>query len=161
MWLGKVVFVGLWLWLLPSIAIRHQKVNPFSARVIRITDGDTLEVLYGGKPLKIRLAYIDSPEKKRKQPYGDKAKNVLAVLCFNQKVKIYPQKHDRYKRLIAVLINDKGQNVNQEMIRLGMAWHYKKYSSDPIYAKLEIEARKKHIGLWQDKNAIPPWYWRK
>lgn len=46
------------------------------------------------------------------------------------------------------------------MIKQGMAWHYKKYSSDPVYAKLESEARNNRVGLWQDKNPIAPWLWR-
>jgi len=46
------------------------------------------------------------------------------------------------------------------MIKLGMAWHFKKYSSDPLYAQFEITARKNKIGLWQDANAVAPWEWR-
>lgn len=44
--------------------------KPFTARVIRIIDGDTMEVLYQHTPVKIRLAHIDCPEKRRSQPYG-------------------------------------------------------------------------------------------
>ena len=47
------------------------------------------------------------------------------------------------------------------MIKQGMAWHFKKYSTDPLYASLEIAARKNKTGLWQDANPTPPWEWRK
>ena len=132
----------------------------FSAKVIGIMDGDTMEVLYNNVPTKIRLAHIDCPEKRGKQPFGNNAKIALSDLCFGRIVIVKGEKYDRYKRLVAVVINDKKQNVNQEMIKLGMAWHFTKYSKDPVYAKLEIEARKNRVGLWKDKDPIAPWLWR-
>lgn len=133
----------------------------FVAKVIRIMDGDTMEVLYESKPIKIRLAHIDCPEKRGSQPFGNNAKKALSDLCFGQQVTVYGQKLDRYKRLIAVILNNKKQNINQEMVKQGMAWHFKKYSSDPVYASLEITARKNKVGLWHDANPTPPWEWRK
>lgn len=132
----------------------------FSAKVIGIMDGDTMEILYNNVPTKIRLAHIDCPEKRGKQAFGNIAKIALSNLCFGRIVTIKGERYDRYKRLIAVVINDKKQNVNQKMIKLGMAWHFTKYSKDPVYAKLEIEARKNRVGLWQDKDPIAPWLWR-
>jgi len=132
----------------------------FTAKVIRILDGDTMEVLYQNQPLKIRLAHIDCPEKRGHQPFGTKAKQALSDLCFGQIVSVQGQKYDRYKRLIAVVINRKKQIVNQEMIKQGMAWHFKKYSGDPLYAQLENTARKNKVGLWQDAAAVAPWEWR-
>ena len=132
----------------------------FTAKVIRILDGDTMEVLYKNKPLKIRLAHIDCPEKRGKQPFGNQAKIALSNLCFGQNVTVLGENYDRNKRLIAVIINQKKQNVNQEMVKQGMAWHFKKYSKDVAYSKLEAEARKNKIGLWKDTNPIAPWAWR-
>ncbi len=132
----------------------------FLAKVIGIMDGDTMEILYKNVPIKIRLAHIDCPEKRGKQPFGNNAKIALSDLCFSKMVTIKGEKFDRYGRLIAVVIADKGQNVNQEMIKQGMAWHYKKYSKHPLYAKLENEARKNRVGLWKENNPIAPWIWR-
>jgi endonuclease YncB( thermonuclease family) len=137
------------------------KNQTFNAKVIRILDGDTMEVLYQHMPIKIRLAHIDCPEKRRSQPFGNQAKQALSDLCFGQYVIVYGQKYDRYRRLIAVVINQKKQILNQEMIRQGMAWHFKKYSTDAGYAQLEITARKNKVGLWRDINPIAPWEWRK
>ena len=39
--------------------------------------------------------------------------------------------------------------------------YFKKYSSDVEYAKIERQARKSKVGLWQEKNPIAPWDWRK
>lgn len=133
----------------------------FTAKVIRIIDGDTMEVLYEETPIKIRLAHIDCPEKRGKQPFGNNAKIALSDLCFGQEVTVYGENYDRYKRLIAVIVNDKKQIVNQELVKQGMAWHFKKYSTDLLYDKLEYQARKNKLGLWQDPNPTPPWNWRK
>jgi len=58
-------------------------------------------------------------------------------------------------------MNTKKQIINQEMVKRGMAWHFKKYSSDPLYAQLEIRARANKIGLWKLPHPVPPWEWRK
>jgi endonuclease YncB( thermonuclease family) len=142
----------------PLKALKNQM---FLAKVIRILDGDTMEVLYKNTSIKIRLAHIDAPEKRGAQPFGSKAKIALSDLCFGQQVRIYGQHFDRYGRLIALVVNHKKQVVNQEMVKLGMAWHFKKYSSDTVYAQLEVEAKQKKMGLWQSPNPIAPWLWRK
>lgn len=143
---------------LTLIDVRNQT---FVAKVIRILDGDTMEILYKNVPIKIRLAHIDCPEKRGSQPYGNNAKMALSDLCFGQYVTVYGDKYDRNKRLIAVVVNAKKQVVNQEMVRQGMAWHFKKYSTAAVYANLELDARKNKVGLWHDGNPIAPWQWRK
>ena len=70
-------------------------------------------------------------------------------------------KTDRNGRSIAELILPNGVNVNKALVKMGLAWHFKKYSKDDSYAKLEIAARNKKAGLWKDKNPIAPWEWRK
>jgi len=39
----------------------------YSGKVIKVTDGDFINIIYEGKPLRIRLAEIDAPE--RGQPF--------------------------------------------------------------------------------------------
>ncbi|WP_316804720.1 thermonuclease family protein [Pedobacter nototheniae] len=166
--MGKVIPIVLFLKFNSALVQKKNNENPinlknqiFIAKVIRIMDGDTMEVLYKNTPVKIRLAHIDCPEKRGSQPFGNHAKKALSDLCFGQQITVYGQKYDRYKRLIAVVLNYKKQNVNQEMIKRGMAWHFKKYSTDPVYAALEVEAREHKVGLWYDNNPTPPWEWRK
>ncbi|RZK59187.1 MAG: thermonuclease family protein [Pedobacter sp.] len=144
----------------PVVATSFEN-QTFTAKVIRIIDGDTMEVLYEQTPVKIRLAHIDCPEKRGKQPFGNNAKVALSDLCFGQLVTVQGENYDRYKRLIAVVINDKKQIVNQEMVKQGMAWHFTRYSKAAIYDELETEARQNKVGLWQEPNPTPPWSWRK
>jgi micrococcal nuclease len=134
----------------------------FTAKVIAVKDGDSIEVLYEGKPISIRLADVDCPETRKSQPFGRAAKKFTSALCFGQIVKIqHRNKFDRYKRLIATIINAQNKNVNKELIIAGLAWHFKQYSTNIEIAKLEITARGNKVGLWKDAYPMAPWAWRK
>lgn len=122
-------------------------------------DGDTVEVMKDGKPLRIRIEGIDCPEKG--QPYGNKAKQFTADFCFGKTVMVTGSgKYDRNKRLLADLEVD-GISLKHMLLRMGYAWHFKKYSTDGKLEQLEREARTKKKGLWADAHPIPPWEWRK
>ena len=69
--------------------------------------------------------------------------------------------HYEVLRLISEIILEDGTNVNKEMVKSGLAWHYKKYSSNLEYARLEELAMKNKVGLWSDPNAVSPWSFRK
>ena len=57
--------------------------------VVGVADGDTLTVLCNGsKQVKIRLSEIDAPEKR--QPFGNRSKKSLSVMCLQKKAKIKP-----------------------------------------------------------------------
>jgi endonuclease YncB( thermonuclease family) len=132
-----------------------------TAKVIGIMDGDTIEVLYEGKPLRIRFAHVDCPEIRKGQPFAKAAKKLVSDLCFGQEVQVLNEgEFDQYGRLIAVIINNKNQNINKELVAEGLAWHYIKYSSDSAYANLEMQARKNRVGIWAEENPTPPWEWR-
>jgi micrococcal nuclease len=141
-------------------AIPWQTNKNFTGRVVAVKDGDTFDVMYKGKAQTIRLAHIDCPE--NGQPYGKQAKQFASTLCFGKEVRVVAtNQKDRYKRLIAVVYMTDSININQELVKAGMAWHFKQYSTDSSYYQLEQTARKNKTGLWQDKNASPPWLWRK
>ena len=128
-------------------------------KVIGIKDGDTVSILVEGTEKTVRLAHIDCPEKK--QPFGNKAKEAISELCFGKFVTLVGDgTTDRNGRSIAELILPNGVNVNKTLLRMGLAWHFKKYSNNAEYAQLENLARKNRVGLWQDQNAIAPWLWR-
>lgn len=129
-------------------------------KVVRIKDGDTVCLLMNGKEEVIRLAHVDTPEKK--QAFGTKAKQATSNLCFGKLVSLKSNaKKDRYQRIVAELILENGRNVNRELVKKGMAWHYKAYSNDESYGKLEATARKNKTGLWRDKKPMAPWKYRK
>jgi micrococcal nuclease len=146
---------------IPTKETKHLPIE-FTAKVIAIKDGDSIDVLYENKKISLRLADIDCPEIRKGQPYGKNAKKYASELCFGQQVTIQNKnKYDRYKRLIATIINAKNINVNKALVVAGLAWHFKKYSSNNEYAILENTARQNKIGLWKEENPIAPWEWRK
>lgn len=128
----------------------------FSAKVIKISDGDTITILQDKQQIKVRLFGIDAPEKK--QDYGQKSKQFLASLVAGQVVEVEPKGKDRYKRTLGI-IHYKGQDINAQMVLNGYAWAYVKYSR--IYVDQEKTARENKLGLWQSSNPTPPWEWRK
>ncbi len=129
-------------------------------KVIGVKDGDTVVLLIDGKPETLRLAHIDCPEKK--QAFGTKAKTFVSDLCFGKMVQLVNDaERDRYGRILAEVVLPEGKNINKELVKNGLAWHFKKYSNNKDYAALENQVRAKKIGIWSDPHPIPPWEWRK
>lgn len=128
-------------------------------KVVAITDGDTFKLLTKDSTLiKVRLANIDCPE--LKQPFSKRAKQFVSDAIFSKIVTLNVLKKDRYRRYISNVIYDDSLSLSHELVRNGLAWHYKKYSKDSLLQAFEDNAKKNKVGLWQDKNAIPPWEWR-
>ena len=131
----------------------------FVGKVVGIKDGDTFKIMYLGEEKTIRLEHIDCPEKN--QPFGKRAKQFASDLCFGRMARVTSEgKMDRYKRLIAEVYVD-NICVNKELVKSGLAWHFKKYSDSQEYAEIEINARRNQIGIWSDNQPIAPWDWRK
>ena len=131
----------------------------YTAKIIGVKDGDTVDILLeGNKKQTVRLAHVDTPEKN--QPYGQKAKKFVSDFCFGKTVQVViAGRPDRNGRWIAEIFYQ-NKNLGKDLVRNGLAWHYKKYSKNSNYAELEIAARKKKKGLWVEKNPVEPWNWR-
>jgi endonuclease YncB( thermonuclease family) len=43
-----------------------------------------------------------------------------------------------------------GRSLNQKLVRAGYAWWFRRYSADPLLARLEADARLTRRGLWAD-----------
>lgn len=125
--------------------------------MVGVSDGDTITVIHYGKGERIRLYGIDCPEKK--QAFGKRAKQFTSNMVFGKNVKVRPVTTDRYGRTIAWVYVD-GTCLNEELLKAGLAWHYKRYSSERHLANLETEARHTRAGLWSDPYSVPPWDFR-
>lgn len=135
-----------------------KKDDSFTAKVIRIHDGDTITARQGNNKIKIRLAWIDCPE--YNQAYGKTAKAFTYRLSYGKMVIIKVVDIDRYNRLVAFVILPNGNVLNEELLRAGLAWNYKRYSKSIEYDKLENQARKSKTGLWKRNKPFPPWIYR-
>lgn len=150
------MFTIVAFFLIDSKSIKKETII---GKVVAITDGDTFKLLTKDSTLiKVRLANIDCPEKK--QPFSKKAKQFASDAIFSKTVTLNVLKKDRYRRFISNVIFDDSLSLCHELVKNGLAWHYRKYSKDTILQVLEDEAREKKLGLWKDQNAIPPWEWR-
>ena len=128
-------------------------------RVVKVADGDTITVLAAANAQhKIRLYGIDAPESK--QAFGQKSKEQLSNYVFGKDVVVKYKSRDKYGRVLGTVYVD-GKDINLEMLKAGLAHHYKRYDSTPAYAQAEAEARQNKLGLWADKNPIEPYEFRK
>jgi micrococcal nuclease len=130
-----------------------------SGNVVKVSDGDTIEVLVDNKSVRIRLFGIDAPE--RGQAFNVKAREFLASLVAANEITYEVVDIDQYKRVVADVFLSDGTHVNARMIEEGFAWHYKQFSDDEDLDRLEREARAQKKGLWADSNPMPPWQFRK
>ena len=131
--------------------------------VVGISDGDTLTARCGQpgtyEQVKVRIHAIDAPESN--QPYGNRSRESLSDLCFQQQARIQHQDADRYGRMVAS-VECRGKDVAQHQVSTGMAWVYVKYAKgrSDLFA-LEKQARQAGAGLWRDPDAVAPWDWRR
>jgi micrococcal nuclease len=82
---------------------------------------------------------------------------------------VSPVGSDRYGRIVAEVFLPMGGGVekllNDELVRVGMAYHYRQYSrgcpngADGLDAA-EAEARRKRLGVWV-QNDQKPWEYRR
>lgn len=131
-----------------------------SGKVVKISDGDTFTLLAdGNRQEKIRLHGIDCPEKK--QDFGQVARQKLSDLVFGKQVSVKRTDTDRYGRTIAIVYTSDGVCVNEELLRLGLAWHYTQYDNNAAWTALQEEAKRQKLGLWSHPTPVSPWEWRK
>ena len=125
-------------------------------RVVRVLDGDTIEVMNSRKAVRIRLVNIDAPEKK--QDYGRWSTDMMKSLVAGKTVTVTYFQRDRYGSILGQVYALDGMNVNQLMVRAGAAWVYEQYNTDPVLPVLQNEARQQKRGLWSDADPVPPGY---
>ena len=133
-----------------------------TGKVVKVSDGDTFTLLLdGGSTVRVRLHGIDAPEIRGGQPYSRAAREHLADMIAGRTVAVDVRDTDRYGRSIGVVSTSDVADVNLEMLRAGMAWHYSHYDSTPAYRDAERAARRDGLGLWRDRNPVNPYDWRR
>lgn len=148
-----------------SVSPQPVAAGVLTGRVVQVADGDTITVLDANKNQhRIRLQGIDAPE--RAQPFSNVSRQHLAELVAGKTVKVMWSKRDRYGRIVGTVFVD-GRDVSLEQVKAGLAWHYKYYANEQSpedrqrYAQAEDNARADNLGLWQEKNPVPPWEFRR
>jgi endonuclease YncB( thermonuclease family) len=110
----KLLFLTALL-ILPSIS----SAETIKGRVVSVADGDTITVLNPErKQLEIRLAAVDTPEKK--QAYGQKAKDFTAARVAGKNVTIKPETIDKYGRTVGfVFVDGSSKSINEQIVAEG------------------------------------------
>ena len=143
------------LLLLAAVAAATLCAADFSGKVVAITDGDTIRVMHDGAAERIRLWGIDCPESV--QAFGTRAKQFTGDLAFGQVVTVKVRDINRYKRTVAEVFLPDGRNLNQELVRAGMAWWYQQYARrDTVLPVLERDARTAKRGLGRSRTRCRP-----
>ena len=130
-------------------------------RVVKVRDGDTLDVIHRSEKVKLRLCGIDAPE--FGQPLGREAQKHLKSIALGKRFSLrICSKRDRYGRIVGFLTDgESADTVNAQMVRSGYAWWYRRYQPSAYDLRDgEREARKKRLGVWSSNDPTPPWEWR-
>ena len=103
-------------------------------KVIRVIDGDTVEIDYRGKATNVRLIGVDTPEtvhpNRPVEEYGKEASNFTKNLLQGESVylRFDIDKTDKYGRLLAYLYRaPDGLFVNLEIVRQGYGHAYTQF----------------------------------
>ncbi len=131
--------------------------QPSACPVLRVVDGDTMEVLYRPpKPMreKIRLLMVNTPE--RGQPgYRQATQSLRSLVAGHDRVTLAFEipgqpKRDRYGRLLAYVVVD-GLNANIELVRQGWSPYWDRYGSsrfEAAFLQAQRQAQAARRGLW-------------
>lgn len=104
-----------------------------------VVDGDTIVI----QKTQIRLFGIDAPE--MNHPYGKKAKWALVSLCKGQQITAEVTDTDAYSRTVAKCTLCDGRDLSAEMVKLGLAIDWPKFSGGQYSALEHPDVRRK---LW-------------
>jgi micrococcal nuclease len=125
--------------------------------VVRVVDGDTIQVRIGDRVESVRYIGVNTPEihhpTRGEEPGGRKASAVNRQLVAGKQVRLEldVQARDRYGRLLAyVWIGD--VMINAEMVRLGFAQVMTippNVRHQALFVKLQRDARDARRGLWR------------
>jgi micrococcal nuclease len=149
-WLLELSFLSL-------LAAGAAGAGTIEGTVVRVVDGDTINVQLADRVEKIRYIGVNAPEIhhpiKGEEPGGRAAAQVNRGLVIGRRVRLEldVQPRDRYGRLLAyVWVGD--TMVNAELVRLG----YAQVMTVPpnvryqdLFLKLQREARDAGRGLWR------------
>ncbi len=135
----------------PNNALTKSLKKIQSVKIKKCHDGDTCSTYLGGKKIKVRFSGIDCPELKQK--HGSIALKFTNSLVLDRDVDLICDGRS-YDRITCTVFSN-GINVNEELVKQGLAFDSPKYSKRR-YKEFEEAARKARIGLWSEEKITSP-----
>ncbi len=134
-----------------------------AAAVVKVIDGDTVDVRVGDQVVRVRLIGIDTPEtvdpRTPVQCFGREASAKAHELLDGQTVTLAADPsqddRDRYDRLLRYVWLADGRLFNQEMVAQGYAFEYtydRPYKYRDAFKQAERDAREAQRGLWSPET---------
>lgn len=135
------------------------KTSVTHATLVRVIDGDTYLLQVGPTRQTVRLLNIDCPE--LGQVFGpEAAQQARRHLAFSRQLTLKTRKYpDKYGRTLGQVWVD-GKSLDSLLLVSGSTW-VGQYGRSLKLRRLEHSARIRGMGLWKQKNPVPPWVWRK
>lgn len=130
-------------------------------KVVKVIDGDTIDVDIDGKISRIRMIGVNTPEvvdpRKPVECFGREASNKAKELLSGQEVRLKndnPQDDkDKYDRLLRYVWLKNGLFYNLEIIKQGFAYEYTydiPYEYQREFKDAQEYAQENKLGLWAD-----------
>lgn len=129
-------------------------------KVVKVLDGDSINIIQQGKEIRVRLAEIDAPE--HGQAFWKKSKQALEDYVAGKRVTVEEFDRDQYGRVVGhVYINDSW--INGALVKDGYAYVYTRYAVSKKLYEYESQAQKNNLGIWKlpESERVKPWEWRK
>ena len=135
-------------------------VNTLTGRVVAVHAGDTFTVQSEGSLYKVRLSDVDAPE--MGQVFGKQARQFTERMVLGRRVQVNVALIDRHGRRVGEVIVEDGWVLNEELVHAGFAWYYRVHPvRNERLQRLEQYAFSKKLGLWVEKEPLPPWEFRR
>jgi endonuclease YncB( thermonuclease family) len=132
-------------------------------KVVEVHSGDTISVVNGSGPMKVRLKAVAAPD--MEQPLGDVARQHLSDLVLGKTVMVRLTGLSTDRNIVGVVYLNKA-DIGQQMLRDGVAWYDRSNDSGLdeqeryLYLGSEQAARQERRGIWQSDSPVPPWEFR-
>ncbi|MDQ0899864.1 MULTISPECIES: thermonuclease family protein [unclassified Paenibacillus] len=168
---NKLILGGVAVWaiiiLIGAMATTQTTTAPvaeankyITAKVTKVVDGDTINVLIGDKKETVRFVLIDTPETKHPskpvEPFGPEASKFTTDMLEGKEVKLEKDvsERDSYGRLLMyVWLDDK--MVNELLLEKGLA-RVAIYQPDVKYVdkfrEIQKKAQQAGTGIWSIEN---------
>ncbi len=135
--------------------------TPCSAKVVRVSDGDTFVATVNGRRERIRVIGVDTPESvapnQPVEPYGKEASDFAKHYLDGETVRLAgdAEPRDRYGRMLAYVWLEDGTFWNALLVAEGYAQQLTippNVTYERLFRRLVSEARREDRGLWSQEN---------